>query len=248
MKIKKILYATNLEKPTYELCEGLTDIKEVGLEEIVLLSVGLPEELLKKFTSHGITVRGIDGSGQLIPGILDSAKREGVSLIVADIRREKRGLFTGSTTRNLIQKSHLPLLIVKEGSYPKEGIFHSVVFATDWSETAQKALDYTLGIKKLIGVLDIVNVINEKLTVKEIRELKGKVEDIRKVCLQEKIDAESHIYAGKTTEEILLAVKDYDATVIVMGTRCRGAVKGLLSGSSSYRVAEEAPVPLLVIP
>ncbi len=43
--------------------------------------------------------------------------------------------------------------------------------------------------------------------------------------LEEKIDAESHIYAGKTSEEILLAAKEYDASLIIMGVSSKNAIE-----------------------
>jgi len=252
MEVKKVLYATNLKEPTYDLFEGLLGIKKIELEEIILLSCSLPDDLKEKLSVNGINAKGIEASGPLVSRVLDSARREDVSLIVANLKREKRGLFRGSTTRNLIRNTPLPLLLIyendKQSSYSKKGIFDNVVFATDWSAVAQRALSYIIGLKEIIGVLDIVNVLNEKPTVRDIRQLKERIEGIRKICLREKIDAESHIYAGKTPEEILLAAKDYGATVIVMGTGCKSIIKEIFLGSASCRVAEKAQVPVLIIP
>jgi nucleotide-binding universal stress UspA family protein len=99
-----------------------------------------------------------------------------------------------------------------------------------------------------MGVLDIVYVMNEKPTVKDIRQLRERIEELRRICLEEQIDAESHIYAGRTAPEIVLASKDYDATLIVMGYNARGTVQEILSGSVCFRVAEESSVPVLIIP
>lgn len=248
MEVRKLLYATNLKEPTFDSFEGLLGIKEIGLEEIILLSGNPPDELKDRLSHHGIKLRGVEGSGSLVSRILDSVKREDVSLVVANLKREKGRFIRGSDARNIIKNTPLPLLLIKENSYPKKGVFDSVILATDWSAVAQRALNYMIGLKEIIGVLDIVNVLNEKPTIRDIRQLKERIEGIRKMCLEQKIDAESHIYAGKTPEEILLAAKDYGATVIVMGTGCKSTIKEIYSGSSSYRVAERAPVPVLIIP
>ena len=252
MEAKKILYATNLKAPSYDIFEGLLSIKKIGLEEIILLSGSLPEELKEKLSGHGIKIREVEGSGKLVSRILDSGKRENVSLIVANLKREKRKLFRITTARNLIKNTPLPLLLVnednKEISYSKKGIFDSVILATDWSDAAQRALNYIIGLKEIIGVLDIVNVLNKKLTVRDIRQLKDKLEEVRKICLKEKIDAEAHIYAGKTPKEILLAAKDYNATVIVMGSGPKSTIKEIFLRYPSYKVAEEASIPVLIIP
>ena len=252
MEIQKVISATNLKEPSYDIFEGLLDIKKIGLEEIILLSGSLPEELKERLSGHGITLRKVEGSGKLVSRILDTAKRENTSLIVANLKREKKKLFRGTTARDLIKNTPLPLLLVnednKESSYSKNSIFDSVILATDWSAAAQRALNFIIGLKDIIGVLDIVNVLNKKLTVRDIRQLKDKLEEIRKICLKEKIDAEAHIYAGKTPKEILLAAKDYNATVIVMGSQPKSTIKEILLRYPSYKVAEESSIPVLLIP
>jgi nucleotide-binding universal stress UspA family protein len=252
VKIKKILYIPYLKEPTYDLLEGLLDIKKIGLEEIILLSESFPQGLKKKLSEHGINLKRDKGSGPLIPRILDSANKENASFIVAHLDREKRKMFKGSVVRNLIKNTRLPLLLIhengEEGSFSTKGLFDNVILAINWSDSTQRALLYIIGVKALVGLIDAVFVLSEKPTVKDIRQLRDRVEDIRKICLEEKIDTESHIYAGKTPEEILLAAKDYKATLIVMGYGSKGIVKEITLGSSCYRVAEESPVPVLIIP
>ena len=252
MEIKKLLYATNLREPTYDLFESLLAIKKTGLERIILLSDKAPEELRGRLSKEGVSLITVAGSTPLPPKILETADREHASLIVARLNREKRRLFRGGTVRDLIRNTRYPLLLILENGAGKSsltrGLFDSVILATDWSDSANKAFLYIIGLKEIVGVLDIVYVMNEKPTVKDIRQLKERIEELRRICLEEEIDAESHIYAGKTAAEIVLASKDYDATVIVMGYNSRGPVQEILSGSACFRVAEESSVPVLIIP
>jgi len=252
VKIKKILYIPHLKEPTYDFLEGLLDIKKIGLAEIILFSESLPQGLKEKLSEQGINLKRDKGSGPLIPRILDSANKENASFIVAHLNREKRKKFKGSVARNLIKNTRLPLLLIhengEEGSFSTKGLFDSVILAINWSDSTQRALLYIIGVKALVGLIDAVYVLSEKPTVKDIRQLRDRVEKIRTICLEEEIDTESHIYAGKTPEEILLAAKDYKATLIVMGYGSKGIVKEITSGSACYRVAEESPVPVLIIP
>jgi nucleotide-binding universal stress UspA family protein len=96
-------------------------------------------------------------------------------------------------------------------------------------------------------MLEIVNVINKKLSVRDIRNLKMKLVETRKKFLDEDIDAEAHVYAGKPAEEIMLAAEDYEATCIIMGTSNKSSFEGLFSKSCSYGVAKEAAVPVMFI-
>jgi nucleotide-binding universal stress UspA family protein len=252
MEIKKLLYATNSRELNYDVFKGLLDIKKTGLERIVLLSEKVPEELTRKLSDEGVDLRTVEGSTPLPPRILETADQEHVSLIVARLDREKRRLFRGGTARNLIRSTRYPLLLIQENNGGRgssaRGLFDSVILATDWSDSANKAFLYIIGLKKIVGVLDIIYVMNEKPTVKDIRQLRERIEELRKICLEEQIDAESHIYAGKTAAEIVLASKDYDATLIVMGYNARDPVQEILSGSACFRVAEESAVPVLIIP
>jgi nucleotide-binding universal stress UspA family protein len=252
MEIKKLLYATNLSEPTYDLFESLLDIKKTGLERIILLSEKAPEELRRRLSNEGVNLRTVEGSTPLPPRILETADREHASFIVAQLNREKRRLFRGGMVRDLIRNTRYPLLLVQENDTgrgsPTRGLFDSVILATNWSDSANKAFLYIIGLKEIVGVLDIVYVMNEKPTVKDIRQLKERIEELRRICLEEEMDAESHIYAGRTAAEIVLASKDYGATLIVMGYNSKGPVQEILSGSACFRVAEESSVPVLIIP
>jgi nucleotide-binding universal stress UspA family protein len=252
IEIKKLLCLTTLKESTYDLFEGLLDIKRIGLEEIILLSESPPKELRERLSNHRISLRGVEGSGPLVPRILGAAERENPSLIVVHLDREKKKFLRGSTARNLIRNTPFPLLLIhengKEGDSSTRGLFDSVILATNWSDAAGRAWLYIIGLKEIVGVLDIVYVLNEKPTIKDIRQLRDRVEEIRKICLEEKIDAESHIYAGKTAGEIILASKDYNASLIAMGYQSKGILKEIFSGSTCYQVAEESSVPVLIIP
>jgi len=252
IEIKKLLYATHLKEPTYNLLEGLLAIKKIGLREILLLSGSPLEELREKISEDGVYLRTVEGSGPLVSRILGAAERENPSLIVVHLDREKKKFLRGSTARNLIRNTPFPLLLIhengKEGDSSTKGLFDSVILATNWSDAAGRAWLYIIGLKEIVGVLDIVYVLNEKPTIKDIRQLRDRVEEIRKICLEEKIDAESHIYAGKTAGEIILASKDYNVSLIAMGYAAKGIFKEMFSGSACYRVVEESSVPVLIIP
>lgn len=251
MEIKKLLYVNHRE-PTYEFVEALTGMGKIGLEEIILFPEKPSKELADRLSSRSIHLRGVESSGRLIPTLFEVADKEQVSLIIVHSHKDNDGLLRGSAARRLMRNTPVPLLFIledKEAGCPSvRGLFDSVILATDWSDAAGRAWLYIIGIKKIVGVVDIVYVLHEKPAIGEIRKLRERVEEVRKICLEETMDAESHIYAGKTPEEIVLAAKDYNATMIAMGYKQRGSLKDFISGSTCYRVLEKSSVPLLVIP
>jgi nucleotide-binding universal stress UspA family protein len=252
MEIKKLLYVSHRTEPTYELLEALTEMAKIGLKEIILFPENPPKDAVDRLSAQGIQLKGMNGSGPLMPRIFDVADREHVSLIIAHDHGGKEGLMRGSAARRLIRNTPVPLLFIREqggeGGPSARGLFNSVILATDWSDAAGRAWLYIIGIKEIVGLVDIVYVLHEKPTIGEIRHLKERVEEIRKICLDEEMDAESHIYAGRTADEIVLASKDYNATMIVMGYKQKGALKEIFSGSSCYNVVEKSSVPVLIIP
>ncbi len=262
----KLLYATNLGENTlsFNMIEDLLVLKQAGLEEIVFLQT-IPDVMMDKsettarekwladLSDLGITARVLTEEVLSLTGILNAAKKEEVSLIVVNLDGKTNNPPRSSLIQNLIKYSPIPILVLnisKQVAAEKgKGFFDHIVFTTDWSAVSEKALTYLLGFKEILGAVEIVNVINGKLTVRDMRELKERLAHTRKICLDEDIDAESHIYAGQTPEEIITASKDYRATLIVLGAISEKPLfKKIFNKSSTYSVVEEAAVPVLIVP
>jgi nucleotide-binding universal stress UspA family protein len=253
MTIRRLLYITELESPAYESLESLMVLRDVGLEEVLLLFPGGAEEWKAGGPDYGIQLKSITGDGPLLTRVKQAVQKEEISVIAAYLERRHRKGGGRLAMRNLMRSSPSAVIFMNENalasSATDKGLFHHIVFATDWSPVSRRALEYlVLNFRPLIKMLEIVNVVNKRLSVRDIRILRKKLAETRKVFLDMGIDAESHIYAGKTPEEILLAAKDYEATTIAMGTSGRSSLMEMFSGSYSYRVAEEAEVPVLLVP
>lgn len=248
----KLLYATNLKENalSFSVIEDILVLRRVGLEDIVFLQTATSKDWLCDMSIQGINSSLLIEKELSLPLILGVASKERVSLIVVNLDSKARKPSRSSLIKDLVKRSSVPVLIINGAAgAAKGGIFKHIVFATDWSPASEKALAYLLGFKEIIEALDIVNVIKGKLTLKDMRELKERLAHTRKVCLDEKIDAESHIYAGETAEEIITASRDYKATLVALGALSKKPFyKEILGGSSSYRVACEAAVPVLVVP
>ena len=255
MEARKLLYATDLKENSlsFNLLKGILPVCELNFDEIVFLQTTPFDSWLKELSDLSIKSKIILDDQLLANGILNAAKNEGTSLIVVNLDSKEGKTSKNSIVRQLIKETSLPILFInntnREIKSDQKGIFASVVFATDWSHTSEKALAFLLGFKKILGELEIVNVIKGKLTIKEMRELKDRLVKTRKICLDNKIDAESHIYAGKTSEEILTAARDYKAAMVVVGGESgKKGLRKFFKKSSSWKVACEAELPVLVVP
>ncbi len=256
MGLSRLLYATNLEEPGNSLLGLVSDITKVGLQEVAFLhAMGKNtaerycQDWQKRFGSQEVKVWAHGEEGDLVSSILKVTTDDSFSLVVAefDTRTVSR-----SAVRSLVKDVAGPVLIVRRSEellpYSDEGVFSHVVFATDWSPVSERAASFLSGFNALIKELDIVNVIRERLTVGEMRELKTKLQETRRAFSSRGVDAEFHIYAGRPAEEVMLAARDYNVTLIVMGTNRKPFMRSIFSGSQSYKVAEEAVVPALFIP
>lgn len=176
--------------------------------------------------------------------ITAAAKEEQVSCIVADLDRDAHG----ATLRALALNSPLPVLVVNRGE-PKGELLNHVIFATDWSPASERAMEQIIALGDCIYELDIIHVISEKLTVKDMREMKERLEHTRKICLNEGINAESHIYAGDVAEEIVTASEDYRGSVIIVGSGAsRSFMERIFKKSTIDILIRNAAVPVFFVP
>ena len=253
-EVGKLLYVRDFGQPISSEVERLMDLRSLGLKEIIFLHTSRGEDWAGKFADYGLQSKDLVLDEPLVPAVLNAVRQEGVSLVAANLNRDEKRTLRGSLTRELLRKSSVPVLVLPEdakasGSTEK-GILAHLIFVTDWSSVSEKAMRYllSLDLNEITETLDIVHVIDRKLSVRDIRSLQYKLKESRKIFMDHGIDAESHVYAGKPAEEIMLAAEDYDATCIIMGTTAKSAVKDLLYGSYSYQVAEVSAIPTLVIP
>lgn len=255
MEARKLLYATDLKDQalSFSLLKEILPVRELNFYEFVFLHTTTFDGWIEKLLDLNIRSKILVNNQLSPPDILSAAKKEKVSLIIVNQDKETGKTSYRSTVRQLIKESFLPILFINNGDKEIEpdekGLFAHVILSTNWSAKSEKALKFLLGFKKILGELEIVNVIKGKLTIKEMRELKDRLAETRKICLDNEIDAESHIYAGKTSEEIITAAKDYKATMIIIGAESeKKGLSRLSKKSSSWKVACEADMPVMVVP
>jgi len=227
-------------------------LRKLGLEEVVCLSPKKAEGLERALGDEGIALREISGENLGADRIVSTARQEKVSMIAAYLRRRSEGGMRSSLGKKLIKSSNLPLILMPAQEEPGRSagkhIFSKVLFATKWEPVAERALKFLLECRGLIHELEIVTVINRKLSIRDMIQLKKLLEDTRGEFLDRGIDAEAHIYAGKPPEEIMLASRDYNANSIVMGATSASGLRRLTHRGCTYEVAGRTDVPVLVIP
>jgi nucleotide-binding universal stress UspA family protein len=80
----------------------------------------------------------------------------------------------------------------------------------------------------------------------EIARARRAVQEAMTVAIDADVDAEYEIIDGTPVEAVLDVARNLDAWLIVVGSRGRGAVKGVLFGSVSKALVAHADRPVLV--
>jgi nucleotide-binding universal stress UspA family protein len=230
----------------------LAIFKGVGLERVAILQTTDFRDWVACLDSHGIDTSILTTPSLRADRILELAAETEASLIAVDLARSIPRAMKG-LIRKLTAQATVPILIVNSQARMRKvyarSLFANVVLATDWSHKSEKALGYLLALKKILGQLDIIHIITRQLTIGDLRRLKKMLDVTRRIFLQQKIDAESHVYAGKAVEEILTAARDYKATLIVMSGRYETAGwPEKFKKNPSRVVARQAKQPVLLVP
>jgi nucleotide-binding universal stress UspA family protein len=138
-------------------------------------------------------------------------------------------------------------------------MFKTILWATDGSETAARALPYALGLTEADGAKLVVAHAREIFVGRgggyplladesELREKIGhQVEEFRSGGLDATFIVRT-CTAGHTAHTIAEVAKEVEADLIVVGTHGYGRVAGLLVGSVTQGLLHEVVCPVLAIP
>lgn len=144
----------------------------------------------------------------------------------------------GPTTEALIQDALRPVLVVPERGRTEGG----VLLAYDGSISVQRAIVPGTLLAKAAG--HAINV----LTVDD-DQAKGRATQamLKKYLNAHRVRAVFEVARGKPAKEIIRAARSFQSGLIVMGAFGNGTFRKLLFGSSTLRVLEATPCPVLLM-
>ena len=201
-------------------------------------------------------------SGDISASILRTADCENVSCIIMGSRGRGlvKGLLLGSVSADVLRhgKTHLLLFRhslagVLEGAVSRRfcsGIVTRVLFPTDFSSPAQKALSSIKDIEG-IGEVHLLHVVTRGETHEEIesnvREATKKPDEIKTVLAGAGLTVKIHIRLGRPPDEIISLSEAEDISLILMSSHGKGLLEELLVGSTTPGAAIHTNRPLMVI-
>jgi nucleotide-binding universal stress UspA family protein len=227
------------------------------------------EDWEKTISPAGIKSKIVIKVGNPIPKIVEIAEVEKCKLIAAGHKKRTTldKIIIGSHTLELLRWSKvIPILINKPpidcdpGSkgilQRNDHLFRRPLLATDWSELSNKSLHFIASFKGTIERVDVIHVIETKISKgvsrRELKRLERESKErlsAYAVTLQNTgIKAETHLAAGRTEEEILRLSGELKSTMIILGTTGKDRIGEFFLGSVSQRIAEMSDRPTLLIP
>ena len=272
----RALYATDLSAASDAAIENeswLDCLERIGVDEIHLLTVvpsnvhpGMPgmdlerrrERALEAYQSvmaaagfrvethvvRGTPHRRINGVAETVRADLAIVGSRGQSPLANRV--------IGSTARNLARTTVVPLLVNRveretaEPEVVREQLFERILFATDFSENAERAF----------GAFSYLRHATEAATLVHVRSPKDDLDvdprdelgDLADTLAQWDIDTRIVVRDGDPAEEILDVEASVAPTTTLVGSRGRSRLRRLLLGSVSEEIVAGAGGNVFLVP
>jgi len=234
-----------------------------------------PEELAQQVlnekgryleTTTGVPVKTIlvNSSGaDTAASIIKTANSENISLIVMGARGKSifRGIFLGSTSKNVIRKAGIDVLVMQfRGLEGKDdttlekfctNIFFHVLCPVDFSIPSEKTLEYV----KSMGFIRNVTLLHVIGTAESEYARQQKIQDVELLLAEAKADiaaqikrTASIIRSGNPVDEICHAADELDVSMIMIARYGKSDyAKNIPLGSVAEGVIAKAQRPLFVL-
>jgi nucleotide-binding universal stress UspA family protein len=221
-------------------------------------------ELATRWPEAQVTIK----SDLPVDAILGEAKRVRADVIVMGWRGHSsiRRLLAGSVSRGVVRSAECSVLVVRRAAHNVE----QIVIGFDGSAHAKRAVALVArlapprrGRVTLVTVPEVIRElpshvlasrrIRAEVTTQGRRINRERVQDAKRALERPtrtlvkagwKVDAS--VTTGAPLEDLLQAVGDAHAQLLVVGARGTGGVEHLLVGSVAYAALDRSPVPVLI--
>ena len=199
----KVLLATDFSKRAEKLTDTLVELKNVGMEEVVILQVlnvdfNIPQavdyskeadkELLERSREKAEEM-GLEATvevkvGEIDQQIVKTAEEENCDLILMGSHGGGtiKNILLGSTTHNVIRKTKIPVLIEKYEEIQDGDLtavsnkkFDDILLPIDFSDSTNEILDIVEKMNVPSEKITLISIIERSDSLEELKEKKEKV-------------------------------------------------------------------------
>jgi nucleotide-binding universal stress UspA family protein len=164
----------------------------------------------------------------------------------------------GGTARNVARTAVRPLLVQRivesedDHEVANEHLFQRVLYATDFSENAERAFQQFRNLQTPTQGATLLHVAPPKRRAgsedKRIGDAEERLAELADELEGMGIETRTVVREGEAVEEILAAEAEFDPTTILMGSRGQSRMRRLLLGSVSEDVTARANSNVLLVP
>ncbi len=269
----KAVIATDFSPASERMTALLGGLLPLGVKSLVLFhaardsAAGKGEDdggLLDRLASRAANLReaGFDVTTRLEHGdparaVNAVALEEHASLVVIGASRKSAagGLILGSTVRDVIRLSILPVLLIKPMAGLSSERRHQRLATRDLSRHIVIGVDASPTAKTALSVLtNLATGLTGKITLVHCAGADGQSAEWlqnQRASLEAVTDGQVEAIfeeSGDPAEAILKAATAPSVSLIVLGTHGKSAARAFFSGSQSQAVVRHAEVPVLLIP
>ena len=255
-------------------------LERYGIDEIDLITVTSPNvttgmvgadvgEQTRRALDHqqrlledeGFTVRTHVVRGTPHRRINGLADRVDAALTIVGTRGQsplERRLI-GSTARNISRTTVRPLLLQRiveaeadDHEVANEHLFQRVLYATDFSENADRAFEQFQHMQTATQEATLLHVAPPSRRSSEgseaVSDAEARLAELADELETMGIETRTVVREGEAVEEILAAEAEFQPTSVLMGSRGRSRMRRLLLGSTSEDVVARANCNVLLVP
>jgi nucleotide-binding universal stress UspA family protein len=194
--------------------------------------------------------------------ILAFAEAKAVNLIVMGTHglRGLDHLTLGSVTEKVLRKAPCPVLAVRKpahdlvtsGEGPDLIQLHRILYCTDFSDSSEQAWDYAVSLaEEYSAELTLLHVLEDITSSSDIENETAKaLERLEKrISLEARKNGmtQAAVRIGKAYQQIIEFALESRSDLVIMGVRGRHALDLAVFGSTTYRVVQLGPCPVLVV-
>lgn len=274
----RAIYATDLSAASEAAIENQTCLEclgRIGVDTIHLVTVipsnvhaGMPGMNFDQRRKRGLARyqgvmedAGFDTETHVVRGtphrrINGIAEAEKADLTIIGSRGQSplENRVIGSTARNLARTTVVPLLVNRiergtdEPDVLREHLFQRVLYATDFSENAERAFDSFQYLRHATQEATLVHVESPKDPEPTDTGPVEQLEALADTLSRWNIDATTEVRRGDPAEEILAVEEAVTPTTTLLGSRGRSRMRRLLLGSVSEDIVARATGNVYLVP
>jgi nucleotide-binding universal stress UspA family protein len=219
------------------------------------------KEFVNKYAGKGVKPQLVVRQGNASDCTLWFAQQDSVDVIVMGThgRRGFDRLVLGSTADRVMRKAGCPVLVVSNPSQNATTIgpdgkhrLNRILYCTDFSHNSEGARGYATSLaaeyRAELTLLHVANNVSDLARADAIiAERTTELDKLVSETERKNVDVKTMVRFGKPYEEIVRHAQEGRASLIIMTARGGDAADRAIFGSTTYRVIQLGPCPVLAI-